>query len=161
MVASVLKRKTPGHETLAYVSSPLGRACATTKIILETLGLPRERYATDARLMEMNLGHWEGLTHAEARARDPRAYDARAADKWTIRIPGGESYADVAERVQSWFGSLTVDTFAVSHGGFLRILRGLFAGLTWQQMSDLDEPQGVLFRVSGSAVERLGAQENE
>jgi broad specificity phosphatase PhoE len=53
---------------------------------------------------------------------------------------------------------VSTDTFAVSHGVFTRILRGLFEGLTWQQMSDLDEPQGVLFRVRGREVERYEAQ---
>jgi broad specificity phosphatase PhoE len=47
------------------------------------------------------------------------------------------------------------DTFAVSHGATTRILRGLLAGLTWQEMSALDEPQGVVFRVHATVVERL------
>ena len=38
---------------------------------------------------------------------------------------------------------------------FTRILRGLFLGLDAQAMSDLDEPQGVVFRVTGSQVVRL------
>ena len=49
---------------------------------------------------------------------------------------------------RSWIAELDADTFAVSHGAATRILRGLFAGLSWQQMSDLDEPQGVVFRVA-------------
>ncbi len=47
------------------------------------------------------------------------------------------------------------DSFAVSHGATTRILRGLLAGLDWQAMSALDEPQGVVFRVRGQAVVRL------
>ncbi len=47
------------------------------------------------------------------------------------------------------------DTFAVCHGALTRILRGLFQGLDWQGMSDLDEPQGVVFRVRGRTVARL------
>jgi hypothetical protein len=31
----------------------------------------------------------------------------------------------------------------------------LFEGMTWQGMSDLDEPQGVVYRVQGQTVTRL------
>ena len=51
--------------------------------------------------------------------------------------------------------ALAADTFAVSHGAFTRILRGLLLGLDAQAMSALDEPQGVVFRVTGAQVVRL------
>jgi hypothetical protein len=70
-------------------------------------------------------------------------------------VPGGENYADVAKRAESWASELRADTFAVSHGAFTRILRGLFAGMNGQQMSALDEEQGVLFRVRDSVVTKL------
>ncbi|HTW35963.1 MAG TPA: histidine phosphatase family protein [Rhizomicrobium sp.] len=154
-IAAILKRVAPDHARLAYVASPLKRARATKEIILDQLGLPRDRYATDDRIVEMNLGRWEGLTEAEARADDPVAYEHRATDKWEIPIPGGESYSDVAVRARNWIADLKADTFAVTHGGFLRILRGLFHGMTWREMSGLDEPQGVLYRASGSSIERI------
>jgi broad specificity phosphatase PhoE len=155
-VAAILERDAPDFARLAAVSSPLRRARLTMEIIRETLGLPRDLYATDDRLMEIALGAWEGLTAAEARARFPVEYEERAADRGSVPPPGGgECYADVAKRAESWIADLQVDTFAVSHGAFTRILRGLFQDLTWQQMSDLDEPQGVLFRVRGRIVERL------
>ncbi len=140
---------------LAFVSSPLQRARTTMEIVRETLGLPREGYTTDPRIEEINLGAWDQLTDAEARARDPQLFDARAADKWNVHVPGGENYREVAARAEDWVESLTTDTFAVSHGAFTRILRGLFVGLDAAQMSALDEPQGVAFRVRGSEVVQL------
>jgi probable phosphoglycerate mutase len=141
---------------LRYVTSPLPRAQHTMRIIRETVGLPAGEYALDDRLLEINLGSWDGLTDAEARALDPEIYARRTANKGPVRVPGGgENYEDVAKRAESWVADIAADTFAVSHGAFTRILRGLFAGLGWQQMSGLDEKQGVLFRVRGSAVERL------
>jgi broad specificity phosphatase PhoE len=82
-------------------------------------------------------------------------FDRRGNDKWNVRVPGGENYADVAKRAESWASELRADTFAVSHGAFTRILRGLFAGMNGQQMSALDEEQGVLFRVRDSVVTKL------
>ena len=127
------------------------------EIVRETLGLPAAGYSTDDRLVEIDLGAWDGLTDAQARALDPVIYDQRKADKWSIRVPGGENYADVAKRCESFVAGLSADTFAVTHGAYTRVLRGLFEGLTWQQMSGLDETQGVLFRVRGTIVERLEA----
>ena len=84
-----------------------------------------------------------------------RTLARRGADKWHVRVPNGENYAEVAARASDWVSELKADTFAVSHGALTRILRGLFAGLDWQQMSGLDEPQGVVFRIRGSEVVRL------
>lgn len=142
---------------LAFVSSPLTRARITMEIARETLGLPRDGYTIDARIEEIDLGEWDQLTTDEARARDPALYDARAADKWHVHVPGGENYAEVASRAEDWVGSLAGDTFAVSHGAFTRILRGLFMGLGATEMSALDEPQGVVFRIRGSEMVQLPA----
>jgi broad specificity phosphatase PhoE len=61
----------------------------------------------------------------------------------------------VAKRAEDWIASLAGDTFAVSHGAYTRILRGLFLGLNANEMSALDEPQGVVFRIRGSDVVQL------
>ena len=58
-------------------------------------------------------------------------------------------------RLTAWIGDLTADTFAVSHGAATRILRGLFLGLDAAQMSALDEPQGVVFRVRAAQITQL------
>jgi broad specificity phosphatase PhoE len=111
---------------------------------------------TDARLQEIDLGAWDQLTDDEARALDPAAYDARAADKWNVHVPGGgENYQEAAARASDWVRSLKAGTFAVTHGAILRILRGLFLGLDWQGMNRLDEMQGVVFRIRGRDVVRL------
>ena len=154
-IADILLTAASNIQALAYVSSPLRRACTTMEVILQELGLPKDGYHTDARLQEIDLGTWDGLTDAQASALDPALFDKRGNDKWNVRVPGGENYADVAARAESWVADLAVDTFAVSHGAFTRILRGLFRGLSWKEMSDLDEKQGVTFRVIGNTVTRL------
>ncbi len=154
-VGEILKRETGPRPALYFVSSPLRRAEITMEIVRQTLDLPPEGFCTDARIEEIDLGVWDQLTQDEARALDPAFFEARAADKWHVPVPGGEDYAQVAERARQWAESLTENSFAVSHGALARILRGLFAGLDWRGMSDLDEPQGVVFRVRGDIVTRL------
>lgn len=156
ILANLLRREATQFAELFYVASPLRRAQTTMHMIRSALDLAPDAYSTDERLQEIDLGAWDGLTHEEARAKDAAAFEKRETNKWDIRLPGdGENYADVAARATSFVQSLSVDTFAVAHGGFTRILRGLFDGLDWKQMSALDEKQGVLFRVRDSKVERF------
>jgi probable phosphoglycerate mutase len=154
-IAKILKHHVKDVGALKYVSSPLERARTTMEIIRTHLDLPPRAYSTDERLKEINLGAWEGLTHKQARALDPVEFKKREADKWNVRLPGGESYANVAKRAERWLINVKRDTFAVTHGGFTRILRGLFQGLDATEISDLDEPQGVVFRVRGNKVKLL------
>ena len=154
-IGEILKREVGPRPRLAFVSSPFERARTTMEIVRAELELPSEGYTTDTRIAEIDLGAWDQLTAAEARARDPALFDSRATDKWHVRLPGGENYAEVAARAADWVMSLSTDTFAVSHGALTRILRGLFLGLDWQGMNALDEPQGVVFRVRGADVARL------
>lgn len=154
-IGLVLKRELGARPAISCVSSPLARARTTMAIARGALELPPEGYGIDPRLQEIDLGQWDQLTEAEARALDPAYYDRRAQDKWNVPAPGGEDYAEVADRLTDWINHLKTDTFAVSHGAATRILRGLFAGLDAARMSALSEPQGVVFRVRGSEVMQL------
>ena len=154
-VGHILKRElgdAPGYQ---FISSPLARAVATMKIARQAMDLPAEGFATDNRLKEIDLGAWDQLTDEEARALSPIRFEQRGNDKWHVRVPGGENYAEVAARITDWLQELETDTIAISHGATTRILRGLLAGLDWRAMSALDEPQGVVFRVQGSTVVKL------
>jgi broad specificity phosphatase PhoE len=154
-IGEVLKRELGAKPSLACVSSPLARARATMEIARQALELPADGYSIDPRIQEIDLGRWDQLTEAEARALDPAYFDRRAKDKWHVPALGGEDYASVAARLTAWIADIKTDTFAVSHGAATRILRGLFLGLEAAQMSALSEPQGVVFRVRGSDVTQL------
>jgi probable phosphoglycerate mutase len=154
-VGRILKRELGEAPGCQFISSPLARAVATMKITRQTMGLPAEGFATDNRLKEINLGVWDQHTDEEARALSPILFEQRGNDKWHVRVPGGENYAEVAARISDWVRELKTDTIAISHGATTRILRGLLAGLDWREMSSLDEPQGVVFRVTAAQVVRL------
>ena len=160
-IGQSLLRECSEPSRLRYVSSPLPRARTTMEIIRETAGLSADDFTIDDRIQEINLGAWDGLTAEQAKALDPVTYEMRTTNKGMVRVPGGgENYEDVAARLTSWVDDLSADTFAVSHGAATPILRGLFQGLTWQQMSDTDEKQGVLFRVRGNTIERFDPPED-
>ncbi|MFI6348741.1 bifunctional RNase H/acid phosphatase [Streptomyces sp. NPDC050560] len=81
----------------AVVSSPLLRCRETAAAVAERLGLP---VAVEDGLREADFGAWEGLTFAEARERFPADLDAWLAAPGTAP-PGGESFAEVTERVSA------------------------------------------------------------
>jgi broad specificity phosphatase PhoE len=123
------------------IASPLGRAVETMRIVLEAAGASERRFATDATLVEANYGDWEGLMLMEIATRFPKEERARDADKWTYAPPSGESYKMVAERVAPWLKTLDAPTFLVAHGGILRALLYLLAGLPAHDAPHLAVPQ--------------------
>jgi ribonuclease H / adenosylcobalamin/alpha-ribazole phosphatase len=79
----------------AVVSSPLQRAVATAAIAADELSLTA---VTDDDLRETDFGDWDGFTLAEIQERWPRAAAAWRRDPEQAP-PGGESFADTAQRV--------------------------------------------------------------
>ena len=106
------------------LTSPLGRARETC--LLAGLG---EHGQVDADLLEWDYGQYEGLTPEEIHARQPG---------WTIfshGCPGGESPAQVAERVdrviariRGWKGS-DGDVALFTHGHLSRVFAARWLGL--------------------------------
>ena len=80
----------------AVISSPLQRAYDTASAAATALGLD---VVVDDDLIETDFGAWEGLTFAEAHERDPDLHGNWLRDT-SLRPPAGESFDDVAERVQ-------------------------------------------------------------
>jgi len=126
---------------LDYVASPLVRARETMEIMRREIGLARDGYGTDDRLREIHYGHWEGELWGELPVKDPHGFAAREADKWGWQPQGGESYRALSERVADWLDDLERDVIVAAHGGIMRVLRGLSAGLGPAEMFALDVPQ--------------------
>lgn len=101
-----------GHDAwVGVVSSPLGRAVETSRIIGSALGLAEP--TIDHDLIERDFGEAEGLLVADVERRWP-ALDA----------PGSEAISSVAERSAQVFARLLNDTprsIVVAHGAMLRI----------------------------------------
>lgn len=86
------------HDELRLVTSPALRCRQTASALTHGVGVAPDAIETDAGLLEIDYGAWDGLTAEEARARDPDRRRAWEADPYRTRCPGGESGADVARR---------------------------------------------------------------
>jgi probable phosphoglycerate mutase len=104
------------------VSSPLTRARETMELMRATLGLPSAGYRVEQGLAEIAFGEWEGLTYEDILKRDKDVIDRRENEKWAFQPPGGESYAQVTERVRRWHATIERDTVVAAHGGTARAL---------------------------------------
>ena len=85
------------------ISSPLARAGQTARRILGDSPVPIE---TDERLFEQNFGIFEGLTYSEIKAAYPGELAMWNNNFETYPIPGGESFADVRSRADSFADDL-------------------------------------------------------
>lgn len=140
--AAKLAALVPDVAALNYVASPLSRARETMERMRAALGLDAAAYGVDDRLKELTFGGWEGLTWKEVRARDPRGAAARERDKWGFVPPGGESYADLLQRIAPAFDAMVGDTVVVSHGGVARAALALRDAVEREAAPRLDIWQG-------------------
>ncbi len=137
-----------------YVASPLRRARQTMEVLRRTLGLDPDAYATDPRLMEIAYGEWEGLTLPEIAARSPDVLAERDRDKWDFAPPGGESYRELASRIEEWYRGLTRDTVVAAHGGGVRALMALFNILPEDEATHAQIAQGVVYVFADGTLAR-------
>lgn len=116
-------------DPLTMWASPTGRALQTLAVIAEHLGEDWHTARTDARLREIGMGGWDGRPYAEIEAEQGRIYDPRL-EVFIATAPGGETYAQVAERLRDWVADQTraEDRLIVMHGASSMVLRGLLTG---------------------------------
>ena len=137
-------------------ASPAGRALQTLAVIAEHLELDWHGARTDARLREIDIGAWSGRLYHELAAEAGPLIDP-ATGLFSGRPPGGETYDEVALRLQSWLDDTAdeaSDRLVVMHGMSSRVLRGMLAG-AGQVAANV--PQGSLVEIKAGVETRLGS----
>lgn len=137
-------------------ASPLGRTVQSMAILCEELGLDFERVQFDARLKERAYGRWETYTRKEVAHTFAEELAMEKADLFGYRVEGGgESFEDVANRVEEFLASLAAGKPALimSHGGCGRVVRGLRQGMTPVDAVKLSFPQTTITMFRGETVE--------
>lgn len=119
--AQALAQGLKGQPIDLVVSSDLGRARQTADIITSALD---QKYITDPRLRERNLGCFQTFTMEEVRDKFPEEYRKFRGFDPDFPIPGGESLRQRYERTVGWAEHQATQTpeatvLAVCHGGVL------------------------------------------
>ncbi|WP_026404660.1 histidine phosphatase family protein [Actinomadura rifamycini] len=145
----------PDERPTLVVSSPYLRALDTARIALAQTSWagpsapdgPRLR--VDERLRDREQGVLQGLTALGVRRRFPvEAERARHLGKFYHRPPGGESWADLALRLRSFYRDLEADApggraLVVAHDAIVVVTRYLVEELTEQEIMQIEkEPVG-------------------
>ena len=88
----------------------------------------------DDRLRELDFGHFEGRTYDEIEREQPEFFRSWMETPTLVRFPGGESYADLRERVSAALDDVVTANDGrivalVSHGGVIRAALAIALGL--------------------------------
>ena len=130
--------------------SPSGRTQQTAAIVGEHLGRNFFDWRQDKRLLEIDVGDWEGRYYADIVAEAGPIVDATRR-LFAVPPPGGEWFPAIAERLADWLAGLDParPVLAISHGITARVLRGLIVGgEDWHGVRvAADAPQGTVFHI--------------
>ena len=129
-----------------WVASPLKRTQETAEL------LGASDLKLEPALIEMSWGEWEGETLKALHEKYGAEFRYNEARGLQMTPPGGESPADVVERLQPWLKSLASDTIAVTHKGVIRAIKSLAYNwdMTDKAPVSFDWATGHLFEVSAS-----------
>ncbi len=138
------------------ISSPLGRAMDSTKILCETLAYDLTKVQTDERLAEVSVGDWAGLYIEDIKAQWPRLLEGTNHYNWYFNSLGGERYADVEGRVKAFLESVKdkEKLIVVAHGVTSRIIRGLYQNLDKDEALSLEVAHETFFKLADGDVKR-------
>jgi probable phosphoglycerate mutase len=137
-VAPVLAQLRPA----VLLSSDLSRAADTAVPVARAAGV---ELLLDARLRELDLGSWQGLTSTQAREQYPQQWEDWRAGRDTPR-GGGETYAQAGTRAAACVREGLARTpaggtlLAVTHGGTARAALGVLLELhpgSWGRLAPL------------------------
>lgn len=122
----------PNLQLGTVMGSDLKR-CRQTAAVL----FPNAVYRANRELRECHFGQWEMKTYEELKGIE--LYRSWIDDPWHIKPPGGESLADMAERVERGMQKLPTDreVTLVLHGGPIRYLIAEALGEEFQHQTAL------------------------
>lgn len=139
--------------------SPSGRTQQTAAIIGEHLGRDFFDWRRDERLLEIDVGDWEGRWYHDIVAELGRPIVDGERGLFCEPPPGGEWFPDIAARLNDWLAGLdpTRPALVISHGITAGVLRGLLVGgEDWHGVPVAARaPQGTVFRIRDGAEEML------
>lgn len=144
--AKALAAALQGLPLAAVYASPLSRALDTARPIAAAMGLAP---LVHRGLLELDFGELEGLAYKEIEAEHPDLFRRWLDRPAGVRFPGGESLAEVAERVLAAVSEIRArhdeETVAVvAHGGVLRVVLADALGLQDEALFRIDQAFGAV-----------------
>jgi broad specificity phosphatase PhoE len=137
----------------AVWTSRIARARETAGILSDALEIPLRE---DARLDEMLLGAWEGLTEAEIAKRDPLGFHDWNTRPDLFQLPGRETLSELAARVAPVVAdaaSQAESVLLVTHVAVIRVIALATLGIEFAAYKRLPVPNASCFMVDRRRAE--------
>src|SRR5438270_3171179 len=152
--AERIARELLKHAPSLILSSRIARARETADRIAKRCGAAVQ---PDARLDELLMGPWEGLTESEVASRYPREWELWCRRPHELSLPGRETLVDIQRRVMSIveeasFGGPRV---LVTHVAAIRVATLSVLGLPLGYYKRVDVPNACCIRlelITGAAT---------
>ncbi len=145
----------------ACYTSDLSRCALGAEIICSERGLIPVR---ERDLRELDIGIWEGKSWAELQDAYPREWQARLDDIVNYRVPGGESLADLRDRIIPAVNQIISqhrgeEVLVVAHGGANRVILLTAIGAPLSALFNIEQNYCCLniidYYADGKAVVKL------
>ena len=129
--ATRLGERLKDTEFAHIISSPSGRALETVQLIKGNRDIP---IMTDERIMEMNLGSWQGMRQDELKKKFPNEFEQFINKPDDHQIEGAESLTEMSNRATEFLTGLKKsrdngNLLVVTHGRFISALYAVFKGV--------------------------------
>jgi probable phosphoglycerate mutase len=149
-----------GLRIRGILTSPLGRAQATARVVAAAVHC---RVQVRDELTEINFGLCCGLTLEASYRAFPGLRAARAEDRWNHPWPGGESYAQVVERLGTLLPDLAKrgDLLVIAHQCVNRALLHALIGLPPEQALAGEQPSDCVIRVDPEGCSHVRIAEGD
>lgn len=137
---------------LPIYCSPSGRARRTAE-----LAVP-EKFAEirfDERLMEIDLGQWQGRVKADLALEFPHVFEDDETWGWYDCCPQGEGFSGLEQRTASFLADLEGPAVLFTHGITSRFLRCHALGMPVEAFAELPGGQGIIHHIKKGSQKML------
>ena len=128
--------------------SPSGRARETAHILNSYVRAPIE---FEVSLLERDVGEWSGLSIDEIQVNFTQAWEARLADPYQFRPPGGENIEDMLARctdfIDGLLGGDASEIVLLTHQVISRVIISYLLELKPEEMLQIVHPNDLMYRL--------------
>lgn len=136
------------------ISSPMVRTRHSMQILQEILGITDKKIIEEELITETDAGDFTNMPKSEIMAKFPDFYEKKENDP-SYPFPNGESLNDTINRVKQFYEKIKnkENLIIVTHGGFVKRLAALKAGLDVNAFAETGMNQNYFYVCDNNKVE--------
>lgn len=137
--------------------SPMVRTRHSMQIIQEILGLTEKNQIEEPLLAEIDCGECTNMDKKIVERDYADALKNRKEDYWNSRFPGGESYAEVYERIAEFYNNYKNEPnmIIVTHSAGVRFLKNILTKAPKEDAAKDKANQNYFYGWDGKKLEKL------